>query len=234
MASIELSDGAPIAVPLHLRTERGRPTPPAELRADGRILIGKPQIRHLTADSFPDDRELSGFIASEASRCDYYLLGLSCTLISDEQESLALAWLRVNLISTGTGDDEPVAHSLDPLLLDEIRTLSYSVKLTVPCVITPEFAIQGERRTHQAAVTALGEGQSSFAWEFREIPGRPPHGVQRLRAVIRMPSSGTAEARIDAGATIRHRRLNMNAFSYFAPPKQLPDALTIVLRRQGV
>ena len=227
MADLELPEGQQIPLRLELRTIRGRPAPAAPFLLDGRIAVGEPQVRRLTPADAGPDAELAHFIESESATWDYYLVALSCTFVSDNgQPQLATAWLRLTL--TGQGDaGDPIAYSMDPLVLDEIQPLPYTIKLTVRCVISSEFSLQGDRGKRRSAVQALYEGTSKPAWTFARTPAKPLHGVQRLRLVVRAPASQLARGSIDVGATIRRRGLGANAPSYVMPFADLPEPLHI-------
>lgn len=140
MIELELPEGSPVEVPLDLRTVRGRPVPNAPARLAGRVVVGRPRSRRLAADAGAD-QELQQFIESEASKWDYHLIALSCTFVSDDEQRLADAWLRVNLSNPDNASDSPVAHSMEPVTLEEIRELSYSVKLSVPCILNSEISL---------------------------------------------------------------------------------------------
>jgi hypothetical protein len=120
---------------------------------------------------------------------------------------------------------------MDPLVLDEIRALPYSIKLTVPCVINSEISLQGTRGKHETAVQALYEGTSKPAWTFAETSTKPLHGIQRLRLVVRAPAGTPVQGRIEVGATVRHHRLGTSTFSYTTPATDLPESFPFDLRR---
>lgn len=225
MIELDLPEGESVPLPLDLRTIRGRPAPAAPFRLDGRIAVGRPHIRRLTSADAGSDGELARFIESESTAWDHFLVALSCTFVSDDEQRLATAWLRLTLTTPGDGDG-PVASSMDPLVLDEIRVLPFTIKLTVPCVISSEVSLQGERGKREIAVQALYEGTARPAWTFAETSTRRLHGVQRLRLVVRGPVAQPVKGDIDVGATVRHRRLGTDALSYFLPVTGLPEPLT--------
>jgi hypothetical protein len=232
MTELELHEGEKIPFPLDLRTVRGRPAPEIPFRLEGRIAIGRPQTRQLTSIDPGIDTELAHFIESQAARWDYFLVALSCTFISDSDQALATAWLRVNLTCQDSEqDDGPIACSMDPIVLDEIRALPYSIKLTVPCVISSEISLQGARGKHETAVQALYEGTCKPVWTFAETSTKHLHGIQRLRLVVRAPAGQPVEGRIEVGATVRHYRLGASVFSYTTPTTDLPDSFQFDLRR---
>jgi len=226
MSELELREGENVPLSLDLRTVRGRPTPEVPFRLDGRIAVGRPQVRRLTSADAGQDVELAHFIKAESAKRNYFLTALSCTFISDDDQSLATAWLRLSLSCPGDNHDGgPIACSMDPLVLDEIRVLPYSIKLTVPCVINSEISLQGSRGMRESAVQALYEGTDKPAWTFAETSTKRLHGVQRLRLVVRAPAGHTVKGSIDVGATVRHRRFGTNVFSYTAPATGLPESL---------
>lgn len=232
MTMLEVPEGEAIPLLLDLRTVRGRPAPAVPFRLEGRIAIGQPQVRRLTAAAAGSDADLAHFIQAESINWDYFLAALSCTFVSDNDHQLVTAWLRLTLTCPGgSGDNDPIACSMDPLALDEIRVLPYSVKLTVPCVISSEISIQGDRSKRETAVQALYEGTNKPAWTFAETSTKPLHGVQRLRLVIRAPAGHLVKGHIEVGATARYRRLGINAFSYTMPETDIPEFLKFTIQR---
>jgi hypothetical protein len=226
MSELELLEGEAVPLALELRTVRGRPTPEVPFRLDERIAVGLPQIRRLSPADAGPDAELAHFIESESAKWDYFLAALSCTFISDSNQLLVSAWLRLSLTCpSGSGSEGPIACSMDPLVLDEIRALPYTIKLTVPCVISSEISLQGDRAKHETAVQALYEGTDKPAWTFAETSAKRLHGVQRLRLVVRAPAGRPVKGSIEVGATVRHRRLGSDVFSYTAPATGLPESL---------
>ncbi|MFI1182463.1 hypothetical protein ACH4UT_23315 [Streptomyces sp. NPDC020799] len=222
MAEIDLGEGHEIPVALRLRTVRGRPAPAAPFLIEGHVAVGAPNIRHLTpADAGPDE-ELARFIATEAVRWDYYLVALSCTFVSREEASLASGWLRITL----SGEDT-TAHSMEPVLLEEITNLPYSINLVVPLVIKSEFTINGAHARRHKAVESLYEGTRKPSWLFHGTDKRPVHGVQRLRLVVRTAAGRATEGVIEAGASVRQRRLGMDLFSYTTSLTDLPAPMRV-------
>jgi hypothetical protein len=92
-------------------------------------------------------------------------VALSCTFVSDDQQRLADAWLRIDL-------NGAVAHSMEPVSLEEITELSYNIKIGVPCIINSEFTVGGKKDKVESAVQALYEGTSTPAWTFTETSSR--------------------------------------------------------------
>ncbi|MFI9550686.1 hypothetical protein [Nonomuraea endophytica] len=222
MTEIELSEDADVPVALRLRTVRGRPAPAAPFLLEGQVAIGTPTTRRLTAADAGPDEELAGFIAAESARWDYYLTALSCTFVSQEEAELASGWLRITL-----SGEESTAHSMDPMLLEEFADLSYSIKLVVPLVIESEFGVDGARKKRRTAVEGLYDGTRTPSWVFHGSARAPVHGVQRLRLVVRTPAGLPAEGTIQAGASVRHKRLGLDLFSYTTPLADLPEPLRI-------
>src|SRR5262249_38689218 len=156
-------------LPLDLRTVRGRSAPDAPAQLLGRVVVGSPRARLLTPADAGADQELHRFIEAEASTSSYYLVALSCTFVSDDEQRLADAWLRIDL-------DGAVAQSMEPVSLKEITELSYQVKISVPCVINSEFTVSGKKGKPKSAVQALYEGTPTPAWTFAETSSRALHG----------------------------------------------------------
>jgi len=220
MHEVELAEGAPVEIPVQLRRVRGD-AQPIDLLEEGTVLIGQPMIRRLTAEGV-SDAELAAFIRSEARTWDYYLMAMSCTFVSSDKQKVVEGRVRISF----PPETQATSHSMDPLLLEEIRQLSHRITLTVPCVIVnPELTYQGDRNKKEAAVTAQGEGRSRFGWTFNALNGRPLHGVQRLRVVVRVPAGEVTAGQIDVAASMRHSKFSMNVFTYESSPKQTRDAL---------
>jgi hypothetical protein len=213
MIELDLVEGHPVEIPLDLRTVRGRPAPDAPARLVGRVVVGTPRARLLTAADAGADQELQQFIKAEASTSSYYLVVLSCTFVSDDEQRLADAWLRLDL-------DGAVAQSMEPVTLEEITELSYNVKIGVPCVINSEFTLGGKKNKRETAVQALYEGTSTPAWTFAETASRPLHGLQRLRMIVRAPAGQPVRGTISIGANVRAKRLGV--LPYVAPIAELP------------
>lgn len=231
MIELELTEGPPVEVPLDLRTERGRPKPDAPMQLASRVVVGSPQFRRLIAADAGSDQDLQQFIESEAATWDYYLIALSCTFVSDDEQRLADAWLRINLSNPDNATDAPIAHSMEPIALAEIRELSYSVKISVPLVISGEASLGGKKNKVETAVQALFEGTSTPAWTFSETSTRPLHGMQRLRMVVRSAAAQPILGTIEIGANVHHRRLGLNPLPYIAPIAELPTPPLLEITR---
>jgi hypothetical protein len=139
---------------------------------------------------------------------------LSCTFVSDDEQRLADAWLRLDL-------DGAVAQSMEPVTLEEITELSYNVKISVPCVINSEVTLGGKKNKRETAVQALYEGTSTPAWTFTETSSRPLHGLQRLRLIMRAPAGQPVRGTISIEANVRAKRLGV--LPYVAPIAELPS-----------
>lgn len=220
MIELELTEGPSVGVPLDLRTVRGRPAPDVPAQLVGRVVVGSPRARLLTPADADSDQDLRRFIEAEASTSSYYLVALSCTFVSDDQQRLADAWLRIDL-------DGAVAHSMEPVSLEEITELSYSIKIGVPCIFS-EFTVGGKLDKVESAVQALYEGTSTPAWTFSETSSRALHGMQRLRMIVRAAVGQDVQGTLSVGANVRHRRLGV--IPYVAPIAELPAPPRLDLR----
>lgn len=221
MIEVELTEGPGVDVPLDLRTVRGRPVPDIPARLAGRVVVGSPRARLLTPADADTDQDLRRFIEAEARTSSYYLVALSCTFVSDDQQRLADAWLRIDL-------DGAVAQSMEPVSLEEITELSYNIKIGVPCVINSELTVGGKKDKVESAVQALYEGTSTPAWTFTETSSRALHGLQRLRMIVRAAAGHYAQGTISVGANVRHKRLGV--FPYVVPIAELPTPPRLDLR----
>lgn len=111
---------------------------------------------------------------------------------------------------------------MEPVALEEIKELSYSVKIGVPMVLNSELSLGGKKNKRETAVQALYEGTSTPAWTFTETPSRPLHGLQRLRMIVRAPSGQPVHGNISIGANVHARRLGL--LPCVAPMAELPAA----------
>jgi len=213
MIELELTEGPGVDIPLDLRTVRGRPAPDAPAQLLGRVVVGAPRARLLTPADAGADPELHRFIEAEASTSSYYLVALSCTFVSDDEQRLADAWLRIDL-------NGAIAQSMEPVSLEKITELSYHVKISIPCVINSEFTVSGKKNKRESAVQALYEGTSTPAWTFTETSSTALHGLQRLRMIVRAAAGQHVQGAITVGANVRHKRLGV--FPYIAPIAELP------------
>jgi hypothetical protein len=225
MIELDLAEGSGYAVPLHLRTVRGSADVPASL--DDLIVVGEPLSRSLTKEATKDDNELSGFIDAESGRWRYHLVAFSCTFASSDDLHIASAWLQIALANDrGADAAQPIATSMEPLKLDEIRPVSATAKIAIPCVFVPEISLTGSTEIRDILLEARYEGTSTPAWHFKETRKSRLSGIQRLRLIVRVPVDVDVTGTLSVGATVRYKRFGVRAFSYRSkgsgPTVQLP------------
>lgn len=225
MIELDLAEGSGHAIPLHLRTVRGSADVPASL--DDLIVVGEPLSRPLTKEATKDDNELSGFIEAESGSWRYHLVAFSCTFASSDDLHIASAWLQIVLANAREADAaHPIATSMEPLKLDEIRPISATAKVAVPCVFVPEISLTGSTEIRDILLEARYEGTAKPAWHFNETRKSRLSGVQRLRLIVRAPVNVHVSGTLSVGATVRYKRFGVRAFSYRSqesgPTVQLP------------
>jgi hypothetical protein len=228
MAEIELREGSAVAVPLVARETKapGLPGPPPP--ADGRVVIGRPNCLRLTPERAGDDSELRAFIEAHLSDTAYYLVTFTCTFVPEDGAPLASAWVRCGLARENGA--APVATSMEPVVLDELRQISISAKVVVPCVLSPEIGISGQIERRDIFLEARYEGTSAPAWTFSETRKTEIRGLARLRLIASVEVGASARGELSVGASIRHERLGLRALSYEMPADRLPDPLRFELR----
>jgi hypothetical protein len=213
MIELDLAEGSGHPVPLQLRTVRGSTDVPASL--DDLIVVGEPLSRPLTKGAAKDDNELSGFIEAESGSWRYHLITFSCTFAPSDDLHIASAWLQI-VLANGREPDaaHPIATSMEPVKLDEIRPISATAKITIPCVFVPEISLTGSTEIRDILLEARYEGTSKPAWHFNETRKSRLSGIQRLRLIVRTPVNVNVTGILSVGATVRYKRFGVRAFSY--------------------
>lgn len=208
-------------LPLELRTVKGESTS-APPRLDDRVILGDPAARRLTPEAISDDAELRAFVLAEETRVRYWLVQFTCTFEHDEDLPFTAAWLQLNLSAR---DGTAIAHSMEPAKLTEPRTISWSAKLVVPCVLQPQVGVGGDRTTEEVFCEASREGTAQPAWKYFRTSS-PIRGLQRMRLVARTPAASGLSASVRVGATASHKRFGRKTLSYdmaAQPPRQWLD-----------
>lgn len=212
---IELSLPEPserIPLPLELRTVKGAPTT-APPRLDDRVILGDPAALRLTPEAVSGDTDLRAFVMAERARACYWLVQFTCTFEHDDDVPFATAWIQLNL---GTEGGTAIAHSMEPARLAQARTISWSAKLVVPCVLQPEVGIGGDRTTEEVFCEASREGTAQPSWKYFRTSSLI-RGLQRMRLVVRTPSESGLSATVRIGATASHQRFGHRSLSYDMP-----------------
>ena len=209
----ESSGQQPLA--LELRTVKGEPADAPERLTD-RVVLGEPAIRRLTADTVAADDELRGFLTAEAASACYWLLQFTCTFDHDDELPFAKTWLQLALASNG---DAAVAYSMEPLMLTGNRAVTWSAKLTIPCVFAQlEAGLGGQVTTEEVSCEARYEGTAKPTWWYYRTSSTPVRGPKRMRLVARTPAGGGLAATVRVGATAEHVRFGRKPLSYDMPP----------------
>ena len=229
--TVRLDDPDLAAVTLELEDRRmlgGRSTAPDDLQ--DRISLGRPACVPL--DLAAVDPEAKIFLAGHPGST-FWLLGLTCSFREVDSEPMQEAWLQVTLRTTRpVGAAEPVAWSMQPLVLEDSvevsRTagLDASLKLTgegIPVEAGPSMSRERtEKRTaREPYVLAHREGTARPSWIFKQTVSTAIRGVHRLRMVVELPAGAQAEAEVSAGATLRMKLLGL--IPYRANLDELPS-----------
>jgi hypothetical protein len=202
-------------LPLDLRVTRGQVTDAPQRLVD-LVTLGAPAIRRLTPDTATGDDDLRGFLSAEAASANYWLLQFTCTFDHDDKLPFTKAWLQLTLASDG---GEAVAHSMEPVKLTGNRVVTWSAKLTIPCVFAQlELGLGGQVSTEEISCEASKEGTATPVWRYFRTSNGPIRGLQRMRLVGRTPASGGLAATVRVGATAEHGRFGLKPLSYDTPP----------------
>jgi hypothetical protein len=213
MIEIELAEGPDSSVPLDLRLVRGVGGLP--MRLENLVVVGQPQTARLTPERTKDDPDLTRFIEAEANRSHYHLVAFSCTFAPTDAHRIAAAWVQVGLANIDAPDAQPpVATSLEPTKLEQIRPISVTAKIVIPCVFTTELGVSSTKEFRQVVLEARYEGTSKPAWHFTDSRQAAIRGLQRLRLIVRAPASVNTIGHLSVGVTIQHQRFGARAFSY--------------------
>lgn len=217
---LELPDGAEHEVPLELEDRKvlGAPSHPPEL-VPGRIALAEPQHRPLRSAEVP--ASLRPFLDSCPDSA-FWLVGLGCTLLHDENAPMETAWVQIRLEgSPGT----PTAHAMEPLLLYENkeirRQIEFGAGLTLgisgnTLKVGPQAGVERETVHEERMVflEALAEGTSRPSWLFTRTEAVEIRGHHRLRMIVEVPRDTRCTGTVSAGATLHYRRFGI--FSYLA------------------
>jgi hypothetical protein len=200
---------------LELRTTKGERSDAPERLTD-RVVLGTPAIRWLTTDTVTGDDELRGFLAAEAASARYWLLQFTCTFDHDDKLPFAKAWLQLALASEG---GVAVAHSMEPTKLTGNRIVTWSAKLTIPCVFAQlEFGGDGQVTTEEVSCEASYEGTPKPTWRYFKTSSTAIRGLQRMRLIARTSADAGLSATVRVGAIAEHERFGRKPLSYDMPP----------------
>jgi hypothetical protein len=176
-----------------------------------RLSVGGPFPVPLDDGSVdPDDHELRNFINHEAATHAYWLVRLACTFQAESDEPFVRAWLNLKLArDDGKAEPEPVAWSMTPFALLQLRDSPWTIKVGASAKI-----LNAETEWHpgakaQAAVLAIGELEATPGWEFARTDAAPLSGTQRLAFVLRAPRDVPTMGELSVDATIRRRRMGV-------------------------
>jgi len=201
-----------------------------------RIAIGRPNGVPIDAAALePDARR---FLENRPGSA-FWLLGLTCSFLAEDEAPLERAWLEVRLHAEEPASGaEPIAWSMEPLSLSKPREVSDVFKLDASLKLTtPGFPVEiGPSAAREKTVTAEEqlpyleahrEGTARPSWIFTRTALTEIRGVHRLSAVIELPAGTRARAEVSAGATVKLKLLGL--ISYRAKLDELPQHQTVAL-----
>ena len=202
-------------VPREMAQTRGRgDRSPRPDRLSGRLLLGTPIARVLTAEA-ADDKETADFLKARAAQSDFYFVTVACTFQPKEDEPFEKAWLHVNLDrADGVKDPRPAAYSMRPLKTSKEVKQSRSFKFGADLKIL-DVGLEGgidnkkEDAKEEVSVRAYGELTAEPFWEFRGGANAPLDGSYRLALVVDVPKSVKAQVAVNLEATVRQTFLKL-------------------------
>ncbi|GAA2581643.1 hypothetical protein GCM10010399_09280 [Dactylosporangium fulvum] len=195
--------------------------PGAPPRISGRVSLGTPVVRPLTADLATTDPDWRAFLEAEAAHSAYFVLSLFCTFrAAPDGDPIADAAVGVKLHAPDApADRQPIAWSIDPKRrvrpVPRTGRISLTAKLTI-VESTVEYAPEGSRE--ELFVVGMGEHDSDPEWRFRAVSGSPLIGDEELTVVVKAPAGILARADVSVAATVKHRRLGLIPYRADLPP----------------
>jgi hypothetical protein len=195
--------------------------PGAHSRISGRVSLGTPVVRPLTADSATTDPRWREFLEAEAAHSAYLMLSLFCTFrAAPDGDPIADAAIGVRLQAPDApADQQPIAWSIDPKRrarpVPRTGRISLTAKLTI-VESTVEYTPDGSRE--ELFVVGMGERDSDPEWRFCAVSGSPLVGDEELTIVVKTPAGIPARADVTVAATIKHRRLGLIPYRADLPP----------------
>lgn len=215
-------DPAGAAYDVDLVLEPRLHVPGAPERVGGRVSLGAPMVRPLTAAAAAaGDADWRPFLEAEGRDSVYLLLSLFCTFRADpDSDAIVDAAVGIQLEAPdAAADRQPIAWSIAPKRRSRAVNRAGRVALTAKLAIvesTVEYApdLAGE----EVFVVGMGERDSDPEWRFRATGGFPLIGDEELTVVVKAPAGVPARASVTLAATVRHKRLGLIPYRAALPP----------------
>ncbi|MEO3773986.1 hypothetical protein [Micromonospora sp. B9E7] len=195
--------------------------PDAPSRVLGRVSLGSPVVRQLTAASATSDPDWREFLEAESEHSTYLMLSLFCAFrAAPGSDPIVDAAVGVHLKAPDApADRQPIAWSINPKRRSHVVPRTGRISLTAKLTIiesTVEYAPDGSGE--ELFVVGMGEHDSDPEWRFRAVSGAPLIGDEELTIVVKTPAGTPARADVTVAATVKHRRLGLLPYRADLPP----------------
>lgn len=183
---------------LQPRQTRGDDGAPVSIRSE--VVLGGPDTARMQARDADDAK-----LADRREDDDFWSVLMSLTFDPVNPETVASAWLRVDLSSHGDGV-APVAYLMKPDRQedDAQQTRTGGGQATLKLIQISGSAAH-TYTVHQAEVLARRKLRSDPAWDFRPSQGRPIDGGIDLAMVVKAPKGTSGQGVVTFGATIEQK-----------------------------
>jgi hypothetical protein len=223
------------------RAQRFRLVPDARVTRGGKAKLGvapisafieitEPLVTPVTKALVADDAALAAFWGAEKGRFHYDYVTFRCTLIPADGAPFEKAWLEVDLEPRAEGRG-PIAYSMEPDKIVDVKTLSDSVKLGADLkLVSSEAGTTIERKAEDYVLRAWREQTAQPYWAFNRTDTVPLTGTFRFHLVTRTPADIEGSGRLTARAVVARR-----TFWIFESEASAgaPASLTFSLRHSG-
>ena len=170
----------------------------------GRVALGRPWFRQITAADISDDAELAAFLAAQAATTRFFLLSIAANFYDgdDPFESARVAVL----LEGGAPEHPPVARSLSPerssTPVQHTTRVSVSARLSL---VSASADHETQRSSETLFVTAAGEGCPDPEWVYRASRQHALAGINRMSLIAEVMAGTSLTARIALSAVVRRR-----------------------------
>lgn len=208
MATLSLSTGPNVDLPLHPRITKGVGYSAAVEAPTRRLTVAAPMIASVTPELLKDDPEGLVFLQSSHG-FSFNIVSLAATFYGDERDPFEEVWLALTLRrEDNLAEPAPIAWSMKPLHDGDVVETSSSLKFDpgfkfgiMEPTIGGEIATKVSR--HDPFLTAYGLQQSQPSWHFRRTEARNIEGSFRLYLVVKKPCECSTIGRVAVRATVR-------------------------------
>jgi hypothetical protein len=206
---------------------------PGEFREPlhGRLSMGGPVVRRISVDS-TDDVELRRFLERDAGDSDFYLLRLTCTLRSADDEPFTEVLLGVALSAEDVLLEAPIAWSMEPERLVDAVEVSRSVRLGPSLKILGlgldgNVEIGGKRERHDVFLEALYELESTPTWAMYRTASTSLQGLHRFHLVVKATKGSITVGEVAATAKIEKKRFGILGYEAALPDTPVPISFVL-------